>query len=218
MSRVRNPKAGVTLLEMLIALAVMALLAAIGASVLSFSGRSLARIGDSAAGADIALARHDLRYWIEHALMQSGADGITIAADGDSRRLTLHVLLDDGLFWPGQVTVVTLGLDAAPVDPVVIATASGLSDSDQSPTDRTLTLSGMGARLAIRYFGRTSEDSSVDWHDTWRSKDGIPSLVQITISDSLRAYPPLIVRPGKIFLQREMSLSSLLPPTLPSRP
>lgn len=213
----RNAKSGTSLLEVLVALVVMAFLAIISASTLAFSARSLARAGSGQATADMALSRAELRTWIERAVTIAGQDGTSMSLAGDAHQLSLFAILDDGRFWPAAVTSIEL-VSAKTAHDAVEATAKGKSEQDQQPAIRTLALSGIGAQLKIGYFGKTSGAQDADWHDEWVAADGLPLLVRVSISDSETSYPPLIIRPGKEFAQREMSLSSLLPPDAPSRP
>ena len=56
----RHPTAGVSLLEVLVALAVMAFLAVIASSLLTFSGRTLERVSAKSEIAEVALGRNEL--------------------------------------------------------------------------------------------------------------------------------------------------------------
>lgn len=64
----RNPKSGVTLLETLIGLLVMAMISALIASGFGTTTRHFGRNEQASARVDQALARRDLRIWLEHAL------------------------------------------------------------------------------------------------------------------------------------------------------
>ena len=70
--RRRNPRAGVTLLELLLSLALMAAMAMAIAAVLGLTGRAALRIGAEGATTDLLLARHTLRGWIEAARDDTG--------------------------------------------------------------------------------------------------------------------------------------------------
>ena len=79
----RNRQSGVTLLETLIALLIMAMVAAILSSGFGTSVRSLNRSAEVASWVDQALARHDFRLWLENAL--------PAPVPGDGRALSMTV-------------------------------------------------------------------------------------------------------------------------------
>lgn len=214
----RNLTSGLSLLETLVGLAVLAFLTMIGLSLLSSSTanlQSVTRLGDRSA---IALGRADLRNWLEHAIATDLGGKVSARFSGDEHHLEATAILDDGTFWPGEVTRITLSPDGAPGTPAALA--RGLADKDQAPLTRTANLSAGpdAAGLRIAYFGQAVGEDGPSWHDQWVGSDPLPRLIRIEIAEKGFAYPPLIIRPGRFFAQREMSLSSLLPPDLPSRP
>ncbi len=214
----RHPTAGVSLLEVLVALAVMAFLAVIASSLLTFSGRTLERVSAKSEIAEVALGRNELRSWLERAVMDTEDGVIAQSVTGTANSLTFVAILNDGQFWPAALTEVTLSSPDAVDNASLAATATGIAEVGHQPTSRTLRLSQGTARLEIRYFGATIASPIAQWRDSWQAAEGLPDLVELTISDMGMRYPPLIIRPGKEFSQREISLSSLLPPARPSRP
>lgn len=217
-SPTRKRKAGVSLLEMLIALAVMALIATMATSSLTTIAGLAGRNPPADRAVRIAIARDELRQWIERAIDGSSDSVQAFAIDGNSGTLRIHAILDDGLFWPGEGVSVTVSVAAESASAMVRANAQGISDADRSPVTRSLELSSGLADLKIGYFGRARADDQPRWHDSWTGSDGAPDLVRIEISDLDMSYPPLYLIPGRTFRQREMSLSSLVPPAFPSRP
>ena len=85
--RRRNPRAGVTLLELLVALWVMAAAAMILASSMGLIGRALGRVGFEAADVDRITARGVLRRWLEE--MPEGA-----SLAGDAQGMRFGTLID----------------------------------------------------------------------------------------------------------------------------
>lgn len=214
----RNPTSGLSLLETLVGLAVLAFLTMIGLSLLSSSNASLqsvTRLDDRSA---IALGRADLRDWLEHAIAPDASGPVSANFSGDEHHLEATTILDDGAFWPGDGTTILLSSDSPPGG--AAALARGLADKDQAPLSRRISLAAGAdpAGLRIAYFGQAGGEDGPGWHDRWAGSDPLPRLVRIEIAEKGFAYPPLIIRPGSYFAQREMSLSSLLPPDLPSRP
>lgn len=210
----RDSRAGVTLLETLIALAVMAMLAVIGTTTLGYSARLLSRAADGDSRAAIAFARHRLRDWMERAVVLSNDTGDVTALSGGAAGLTFQAVFDDGTFWPGAPVTVRL-MSEAENSASAVAIAEGLSDVGQRPTSDRLSLSGAAAHLTIRYYGRTSPEASPAWHNSWKSDDGLPLLVRLSISDGSMIYPPLILRPGKAYAARAMTLTGAMPPAPP---
>jgi prepilin-type N-terminal cleavage/methylation domain-containing protein len=213
----RRTSSGITLLEMLVALALMSLLAVLGLSTLTMAGRTLTRSQVVSGDVGIMLARDELRLWIEHSVAGAAVGDHPSALRGTSDSLAVQSIRDDGTFWPGAPVELTLS-SVADEDALGAFQLSGLRDSDQTPFVQDRVISGPSGRISFRYFGQIDANFPPDWTDNWPAEAGLPLLVAISVTDARGDYPPLIVRPGKIYAQREMSLSSLLPPALPSRP
>lgn len=210
----RNPRAGVTLLETMIALAVMAIIAVILSSGLGAGARMLISSGRITQRVDEALARRDLRNWLERALAAPFPGQVDGGLRGTSSELRFSFVSDDGSFWAGDPVVVTLGRGE---DGVVSLAALGSADQTQKPSEKTQVLSEKSSQLEISYFGRLHPEDPIIWLDHWSPEAGLPDLIRIAIADDAN-LPPFTIRPGKVALQSEISLSSVLPPTLPSRP
>jgi Tfp pilus assembly protein PilV len=207
----RNPKAGVTLMETMVALLIMAMVAVLLSSGLGGTARSFNRSDDAAAAIDQALARNDLRNWLEHALPSPAPGDQHPLFLGSASEITFLTVPPSASFWPGLATQVDL--DTTPT-----VTVQGLSQEDREERRQSLAIAPTEARLSFRYWGQISLDAAPAWHNNWPASAGIPILVRIDFQGLARPLPPMIVRPGKAWLQSEMSLSSLVPPALPSRP
>lgn len=210
----RNPRAGVTLLETMIALAVMAMIAVILSSGLGASARMLISSGRITQGVDQALTRRDLRNWLEHALPTPFPGQVDGGLRGTASELRFRFISDDGQFWAGDPVLVTL---VRGEDGVVSLSARGSADQTQKLSEKIQVLSENSSRLEISYFGRLRPEDPIVWLDHWSPEAGLPELIRIAITDDAH-YPPFTIRPGKVALHSEISLSSVLPPTLPSRP
>ncbi|MCU0828299.1 MAG: prepilin-type N-terminal cleavage/methylation domain-containing protein [Tabrizicola sp.] len=208
----RNPKSGVTLLETMVGLLVMAMVAGLIASGFGTTARFFGRNEQASARVDQAIARRDLRIWLEHALPSAvpGDDRAVFA--GSSGELVFLAVPPGGVFWPGSATEVVLN------GPEASALATGLTPTQDSNRQVALDLSPTGTRLSLRYWGQVSPDEPARWHDSWPATAGLPDLVRIAFEGADMAPPPMIVRPAKAWTHSEMSLSSLVPPALPSRP
>lgn len=184
----RNPRAGVTLLEMLIALWVMAAAAVILSSSLGLTGRALARVGAEAADVDALAARAVLRRWLEE---MPGAARLT----GDANAMAFGALIDAPPLTAAQVEEVRILRDGAALRAVA---GGGAVTAELSPD---------GALVGIRYFGDGA------WRDDWPAAMGrLPDALRIDYIDRGRVVPPLTVIPARRARQSEMSLSSPVPP------
>lgn len=199
MSRLpRNPRAGVTLLELLISLWVMVAAALILSSTLGLTGRMLNRVIVEAGDTDFLINRLTLRRWIE--AMPPAA--LLTGTVGEVRFTTF---VDEPPLTPANLVLVQLtegpdGIVASLYD----------SDEDTASLVRSLRLSPKGT-LTIRYFGVVSFQEA-QWHDTWSPQAGLPQLISFDYQIDNRSVPPLTAIPALWAAQREMSLSSPVPP------
>lgn len=193
----RNPRAGVTLLELLLSLVLMAAMAVILASVLGLTGRAALRVGAAAAATDLLVARHTVRGWIEAAPRMA-------PFAGSPEALRFETLADTPPFSAADPARISLSRDAAG------AVIAEIASSDDAVSQR-LTLSTAG-ELRIGYFGRLASAAAPAWHSDWPAAAGPPDLVRIDYEGPAGGFPPLTVIPALVARQGEISLSSPLPP------
>ncbi len=186
----RNPKAGVTLLELLIALWVMAAAAMILASTLGLVGRALARVGAVSLEIEAITARLMLRRWLEAMPLQA-------RLTGNDTEMIFGTLIDEPPLTAAQVTEVRVsGIGGA----VHASAAEAVLVAD---------LASSGVLLALRYYGSPVPGSSPAWRTDWPANaERLPDLVQISYASRERVVPPLTVIPARLARQSEMSLSS----------
>jgi prepilin-type N-terminal cleavage/methylation domain-containing protein len=185
----RKPKAGVTLLELLIALWVMAAAAMILSSTLGLVGRALARVGAVSHEVEAVTARLMLRRWLE-------AMPLRARLTGTASEMTFGTLIDAPPLTAAQVTEVRLSGDGG----AVRASAAGAMVADLAPA---------GGQLALRYYGSPVPGGLPEWRSDWPvTADQLPDLVQISYADRDNILPPLTVIPARLARQSEMSLSS----------
>ena len=215
----RGFRSGTTLLEVLIALAIMAMTALLIAPLISGTGRALGRSSEIADGVAMAISRDELRGWLEAAVAFPASDGIAPEAGfvGRQGSLEFFTLSHGGSFWVGEWVKVRLMTISGEEGQIVRVLAVGLDDQGNSVT-RELPLSTTAGTISLEYFGRHEGETDPTWRNEWASVGRLPDLVRISIADRRMVYPPLIVSPGWSHRQSEMSLSSLVPPALPSRP
>lgn len=213
----RSAQSGVTLLETMLALAVMSLIAVAVASSMSATARVISKTQEVGHQVDFALARLELRVFAEAAVSGSfpGDDPELAGLAGGSDRISFQAVIDDGVFWPGAPVYFEVAPDD---DGRIVARASGVEADGEGVVVTQRALSGPAAVLHPSYFGLAGGQDLPGWHAQWSRRDALPLLVKMSVTDAERSYPVLVVRPGKTWLQSEMSLSSLVPPALPSRP
>ena len=211
----RDRRAGVSLLETMIALAVMGMIAVVLSSGLSNSARVLVSSTEVTRDIDRALARQDLLSWLERVLPIPFPGQNDAGFGGTGSDLNFSFISDRGDFWAGDPVVASLVADDTGA---VILTAIGSADAKGTPGKKQVALSEANSTLTLSYFGRLNPEAPLSWLDAWRPEAGLPELVRITIANEQNGLPPLTINVGKLMRQREMSLSSLLPPALPSRP
>jgi prepilin-type N-terminal cleavage/methylation domain-containing protein len=186
----RNPRSGVTLLELLIALWVMAAAAVILASTLGLAGRALARVGTEAREIEAITARLTLRRWLEAMPLQA-------RLSGDDAGMTFGALIDQAPLTAAQVTEVR------------VSGAGGTIEADAAGGAIVVTLAADGALVALRYYGAAVPGDSPAWRPDWPANAvRLPELVQISYASRGRDVPALTVIPARLARQSEMSLSS----------
>ena len=190
----RNPRAGVTLLELLIALWVMAAAAVILASTLGLAGRALARVGAEAADVQAITARVVLRRWLEG--MPVGARIV-----GDAGGMTFGALIDEPPLSAARVTEVRLTGEGGAV--LAVAGDGAL----------VAELAATGMLVGVDYYGSPGPGVAPGWREDWpATAEALPELVRITYQTEGRVAPPLTIIPARLERQSEMSLSSPSPP------
>lgn len=195
MSR-RAPRAGVTLLELLVSLAMTAALALILGSMLETTARSATRLGTGAEPLDPLLDRLELRRWIEEI-------PVGVAFEGGAADLSFETLIDAPPFTTAVLTRVALGRTNGALRAVAQL-------PDGSP-GRVAVLSAATDGLLLEYWGQPPGHER-RWHAAWPAGAGLPELVRIRYDLVGRALPPLSVRPARAARQSTISLSSLPPP------
>ena len=215
MRRRRNPNIGFTLLEMMLTLAIMALIAVMIGSTLSSSVRMLSRSIGFDHDVDYAVARFQLRTLVEATLpLPMPADQDKIFS-GKFDYLSFQAVVDDGQFWPGVPVKVVLERAA---NGVITITSSGLTEGGRDELQLVFPLTSSSGTVQLQYYGRLDASQDIAWRTDWSAQNGLPILIKLTLQDGDRNLPPIVLQPAKTFFQSEMSLSSLVPPARPSRP
>jgi type II secretory pathway pseudopilin PulG len=209
----RRSNHGITLLETLVSLAVMAIIAlslSYGmTAMLTFSDRTKGHTEDIA---EIA-ARQLARAIIERAATVPFPGFDFVGMQGTSTSVTVESWYSEPPFWPGAPVLLTLSADPTGT----MSSRIAAYDESRTPFEMDQQIGPAGG-ISIRYFGQVPGDVAATWHSEWKSSDGLPQLIEITSGAPSSAFPPTAIRPGRSNAQSEISLSSLVPPALPSRP
>lgn len=213
--RRRNPRSGVALLEMMIALMVMTMTALLIASALGFQGRSMTVVAQRSARVEEALSRDLLRRWVEAIPLSAqyiGADPERRFV-GTARSLRFTTFLPNGPFWAGDpVHVAVEGTD----DGRAVALGQGTHLTTREPLTREEVFGRDAPGLRFSYYGALVLHGRPGWHEAWDGSERLPMLVRIEAATA--SFIPLVLEPGLIERQSFISRSSLLPPARPSRP
>ena len=190
-----DPEAGTTLVELLVALALLSLIALfIGQGIDAI--RQMAPVGRRIEAAmDMEAAREHLRRTLGEAVADLGLAG-GAPFDGASEALRFLAPADP-ILEIGGLNAVTLML--API-------AGGGFDmverrevaSGNLALSGSLTVLVSGVRsLRLRY-GEAGPDGSILWRETWRQRGVLPALVSIELdfpASDRRRFAPLLVHP-----------------------
>lgn len=188
--------AGFTLLELLLSLALLALIAAVASSGLRFG----ARAWQGAAELDQAAESGAVRNWLEQRLAEAmplyerePSGNIRIAFEGAADRLLFLAPAAGG---PGVGGVYRHEI-AARGDGMLRLERSLYRRAARLPGDWRTLLEGI-AGASFRYFGRDRPGAPPAWHAEWPRGDRLPELIEINVTfgaDDRRSWHPLVIAP-----------------------
>lgn len=216
----RSPDTGTSLLELLVGLVAASFVAIALSSTLRTSVHLSMRGEKRAEEMTHALTRARLQERV--AFVPAGSQTIVAAYPlvGSKDRLAFSSLVDDGSFWVGELVHVEVSVTRDDEGATLRIVERGVDREDM--TTEVVTTSHLYDSLdqiQISFLEGREEGQPIDWVDTWQDGVSYPAAVKFTFETSGQpAYPPLIIRVGKRFSQRETSASSLSPPGRPSRP
>lgn len=193
---------GFTLVELLVALSVSALLISLVYGVVVLAQRSALSVNERAAQSeqmrigwqfiDAAIAR-------AQPVNDPANEENPIGFIGTEDRLSF-VADQPGFLGPGGLTRITLeGRDTAESQALVIIrerfTPNPTEDeTDEAPPEATLV--DRLERLEFAYFGSTEEDAEASWMARWDQRDTLPGLIEVRVKPAdAPAWPVLVARP-----------------------
>jgi prepilin-type N-terminal cleavage/methylation domain-containing protein len=186
-----NPKAGVTLLEMLLALAIMSMIGVATAQLFSATGAFWRRAAGMDAISEAALTRRDLWESVER--MPTIGPELPLPEIFETTAAGFRFRSEDGIWQE------------------VSASEGSIHVTNEEGLERRLR--DDISRVQITYFGSTAPRMAAGWTDDWSGAVRPPELIKIESwrSDGV-AYPPITMQPAWHIRQSVISESSLVPP------
>jgi general secretion pathway protein J len=179
-------EAGFTLLEMLVSLALAALLFALVPGTLKFAQRWAATAAalDRSSRADAGLRFIEQRLAETTAIYERGDDGrLRIIFSGEPDKVTFMapVKFDAAASGLAQLELKIaeggLALAWTPWRPAV----AGDDARSPAPTKSRIVVPASRG-LALRYFGAVTQSDQPAWSDQWHRPDAIPDLIELRVS------------------------------------
>lgn len=203
----RNPNAAVSLLEVLIALMVMTMIAAIVASSIGFMGQVTGRIGTDAQAIELRLNERQLVRWLEDMPVSLTAIDQAVVS-GTEQSVRFLTFDQSGQFWPGAPVEAKISWE----DERLILEASGRAIASEDFISRASVVDIGVRNLRISFYGATQVGENKSWISVWDAEQAIPDLIKIEWANATGPAVPLVVQPGLHAHQNLRSLSSLVPP------
>ena len=189
-----DPEAGFTLLELLIATALLGLLTVVLLESTRFGVQVWAR-SESAITDENQIRRVQTTLTEELSrayplFMASGTSDAHIDFDGSADRLTF--LSPDGDL-PGAMARTSITTETTEGDTNLVS-SSTLELSAKAATDKTILFRNIKA-LSLSYFGSDSDGERPSWRNDWHGKTRLPFLIRIRIAftDKQNAFWPDLV-------------------------
>lgn len=195
--RRRTGEQGLTLIELLLSLAILAILTGFLAGGLSMARRAFDADRSSEIGSETNAAIQTISGLIGSALpvrVNDGGQKVTIRFVGRQEALSF-VGLSEGRSLRGGPQKIMLRRSGGEliVDFTALTGIQSKDTPEPSPT-RVVALSGV-REIRLGYFGRPDPAAAPAWHADWVRAELLPDLVSIRIEfeDERRNEPPIIV-------------------------
>lgn len=195
---------GFTLLELLIAITLLAVITVIVSGALRFGGQVVGATDRSIELSREVHAVHDLlRLLLTRAYpLPANAETITpdIAFNGARTELQFVATVPE-IFGDGALHRVAIFVDTASSGRNLTLAWDPVYDDWSEPLtsfDRSTPLLVDVTRLRIDYFGQPERGRAGSWTDTWRERSSLPDLVRINVElsqDQRQTWSPLVVQP-----------------------
>lgn len=192
-------QAGFTLLELMVAMALLALLGLALAGGMRFGLQAWNRVDAGLdRGEPIALSQALLRRLLEQAmpLPAAGAAPGVIAFAGADSALRFIAMLPERATAPG-LNEVTLRLEPGDAGASLVLSWQPLGEAGAGTGNRKALLDGVVAGH-FRYYGSVADGRPADWQEEWTNARALPRLValELTFKDGRIVWPPLMIAPA----------------------
>lgn len=196
---------GFTILELLIALTLLAVITVLVLGAISYGRRAWLRVDAYEAAATLPPVQSYLRELLSRMEPLQTADDngvLSIQVEGHADRLAFVATME-GRSVLGGMYVATLTLDRseAAADGTLMLTLRPVLNPAGGETPRPALqhrlIEGV-AQLRLRYFGALRRSGARVWRDDWQHAELLPELVSLDIAfsrDDPRSWPGLVVAP-----------------------
>ena len=173
---------GFTLIEVLVALSLLALAVSLLPGALRLASQAWASRGDAERVESLAMALDALEKRISQSMPifeRDSRGGVRLLFEGDGRTLRFVGPADTGPSGPG---VFRTGLAPAPEGGGLVMSLSNHGVSRPGEQARVVShiVAAPGTAVRFRYFGAIKRGAAPQWHDAWQRPDNLPMLVEVT--------------------------------------
>lgn len=201
-------QAGFTLVEMLVCLALAALIGTLMVNAVRVSGTASSAVARAVEAEEVQSVRDHLRRTLG-SLARHRPEGARPALIGEPAAVSAVIAPDRSVERAAEL-IVTLaavargdgGYDlvarSAAAEAAPDALRGMVADAGPSEARAEILLEGV-AGFAIRYFGAQARGARPGWHAAWAAPDRAPTLLEIEIAFAAadrRRWPPLLVALG----------------------
>ena len=195
--RRRTGEQGLTLIELLLSLAILAVLTGFLAGGLSMARRAFDADRSSEIGSETNAAIQTISGLIGSALpvrVNDGGQKVTIRFVGRQEALSFVGLSEGRSLRGGPQKIMLRRSGGELIVDFTALTGIQSKDTPESSPTRVVALSGV-REIRLGYFGRPDPAAAPAWHADWVRAELLPDLVSIRIEfeDERRNEPPIIV-------------------------
>jgi general secretion pathway protein J len=202
-----HQSSGFTLIELIIALSLLALMSAVMFGSLSMAGR--AWDGGEAKVGEVSAMRQTQEFLREHLsaeypmrLRKVVEMPLLFAGERDEMRYTAALpprVVDGGVYY-FRLALARSGDKSQLILERLIPDAAALQEPEFRDAERSVLADGI-AELRLSYFGRDPDAADTDvptWRDRWGDRQRLPLLVRIEVKPEKGAmWPVLVVEPRR---------------------